>query len=163
MNSASAVGSTTGSLANDVNRFSRLFSDHVCADPDAVTMVPKCAFAMTLAHGSGVSRSPSKTTAYDRPPSVNPPRPFVNVIDVGAQALQAPVLLRLQNLAHERNILVADDPHDHDRQITGDAVWPQARLTELVRRNRVRARTQRAIGKEHSGGEALEQQRVVGR
>ena len=63
MNSASAVGSTTGSLANDVSRFSRLFSDHVCAEPDAVTMVPKRALAMTFAHGSGVSWSPSRTIA----------------------------------------------------------------------------------------------------
>src|SRR5258708_14495200 len=60
-NRASPVGSTIGSLANDVNRFSRLFSDHVCAAPDAVTTVPKPGFAMTLAHGSGVSWSPSST------------------------------------------------------------------------------------------------------
>ncbi len=44
-----------GSLANDVSRFSRLFSAHVCADPDAVTMVPKRSLAMTFAHGNGVS------------------------------------------------------------------------------------------------------------
>ncbi len=31
---ASAVGSTIGSFANDVSRFSRLFSDHVCAEPE---------------------------------------------------------------------------------------------------------------------------------
>jgi hypothetical protein len=55
MNSASAVGSTMGSLANDVSRFSRLFSLQVCAEPDAVTTVPKFALAMTFAHGSGVS------------------------------------------------------------------------------------------------------------
>ena len=35
---ASAVGSLTGSLANGVSRFSRLFSDQVWAAPDAVTM-----------------------------------------------------------------------------------------------------------------------------
>src|SRR5213079_790539 len=67
MNSASDVGSTTGSLANDVNRFSLLFSDQVCAEPDAVTTVPKWAFAMTFAHGNGVSRSPSRTIAEARP------------------------------------------------------------------------------------------------
>ncbi len=33
MNHASAVGSATGSLANDVRRFSRLFSDHVIRRP----------------------------------------------------------------------------------------------------------------------------------
>src|SRR6267142_2197588 len=61
MNSASAVGSTIGSLANDVSRFSRLFSDQVCADPDAVTMVPKLGFDITFTHGSGVSWLPSST------------------------------------------------------------------------------------------------------
>ena len=35
---ASAVGSTSGSLANGVSRFSRLFSDQVQAAPDAVTI-----------------------------------------------------------------------------------------------------------------------------
>ncbi len=52
---ASAVGSTIGSFANDVSRFSRLFSDHVCAEPDAVTTVPNRGLAMTFVHGSGVS------------------------------------------------------------------------------------------------------------
>src|ERR1700704_4062141 len=80
-NSASAVGSTTGSLANDVNRFSRLFSDQVCAEPDAVTIVPKRGFAITFTHGSGVSWAPSRTIAYALPSFVNPPRPFGNVID----------------------------------------------------------------------------------
>ncbi len=41
MNHASAVGSATGSFANDVSRFSRLFSDQVCDAPEAVTIVPK--------------------------------------------------------------------------------------------------------------------------
>jgi len=63
MNNASAVGSTIGSLANEVSRFSRLFSDQVVAEPDAVTMVPKPGLAMTLAHGRGVSWSPSRTIA----------------------------------------------------------------------------------------------------
>ena len=61
MNHASAVGSATGSLANEVSRFSRLFSAHVCDAPDAVTIVPKPGFAMTFAHGAGVSWSPSST------------------------------------------------------------------------------------------------------
>jgi hypothetical protein len=49
-----------GSLANEVSRFSRLFSDQVCAEPDAVTIVPNIGLAMTFAHGSGVSWSPSR-------------------------------------------------------------------------------------------------------
>src|SRR3954447_9453405 len=83
MNSASAVGSTIGSLANDVRRFSRLFSLQVVAEPDAVTMVPNRGLAMTLTHGSGVSRSPSNTIAYAWPASVNPPTPFESVIGAG--------------------------------------------------------------------------------
>ena len=58
---ASAVGSVTGSFANGVRRFSRLFSDQVKAEPEAVTTVPKPGFAMTLTQGSGVSWSPSRT------------------------------------------------------------------------------------------------------
>ena len=58
-NQASAVGSDTGSFANEVKRFSRLFSDQVFDAPEAVTIVPKPAFAMTFAHGDGVSSSPS--------------------------------------------------------------------------------------------------------
>src|SRR4051794_32124884 len=83
MNSASAVGSTIASLANEVRRFSRLFSLHVVAEPDAVTMVPNRALAMTLTQGSGVSRSPSNTIAYAWPRSVNPPTPFDSVIAAG--------------------------------------------------------------------------------
>src|SRR3954462_3663148 len=87
MNSASAVGSTIASLANDVRRFSRLFSLHVVAEPDAVTIVPNRGLAMTLTHGSGVSRSPSSTIAYVWPPSVNPPTPFESVrADAAARA-----------------------------------------------------------------------------
>ena len=48
MKSASAVGSLIGSLANGVSRFSRLLPDQVCAEPDAVTMVPKRGLAMTF-------------------------------------------------------------------------------------------------------------------
>ena len=58
--------------------------------------------------------------------------------DIGAQPLQAPVLLRLQHLAHERHVVVADDAHEQDRQIAGNAVRPEAGLAELVRRERVR-------------------------
>src|SRR3954469_13681801 len=84
MNSASAVGSPIGSFANDVRRFSRLFSLQVVAEPDAVTMVPNRGLAMTLTHGNGVSRSPSNAIAYAWPPSVNPPTPFASVIATGA-------------------------------------------------------------------------------
>jgi hypothetical protein len=79
-NSASAVGSVTGSLANGVSRFSRLFPDHVWAEPDVVISVPNRGLAMIFVQGIGVSSSPSRTIAYDRPPSVKPPNPFAKVI-----------------------------------------------------------------------------------
>jgi hypothetical protein len=62
MNSASAVGSLTGSLANGVRRFSRLFPAQVWDDPPAVTMVPNRGLAITFVHGSGVCVSPSHST-----------------------------------------------------------------------------------------------------
>src|SRR6516164_7365169 len=74
---ASPVGSPIGSFANGVRRFSRLFTDHVNAEPDALTIVPNSGFARMFDHGNGVSRSPSRTTTYSLPPSpVNPPNPF---------------------------------------------------------------------------------------
>ena len=83
--------------------------------------------------------------------------------DIGTQPLQAPVLLRLKDLTHERHIVVADHAHEQHRQIAGDAVRPQTGLSELVRRNRVRARPQRAVGEQHSRRQAFEQQRLVRR
>ena len=62
MNSASAVGSLTGSLANGVRRFSRLLPAQVEAEPPAVTTVPNPGLAITFAHGSGVCVSPSSST-----------------------------------------------------------------------------------------------------
>src|SRR3954451_24757573 len=61
--SASEVGSATGSFANGVSRFSRLLPDHVCADPEAVTIVPNPGLAMTLDQGSGVSPEPVSVIA----------------------------------------------------------------------------------------------------
>jgi hypothetical protein len=63
MNRASPVGSATGSFAKAVKRFSRLLPDQVKADPDAVTIVPKCRFAITFAQGSGVSSPAPSATA----------------------------------------------------------------------------------------------------
>src|ERR1041385_33663 len=62
INHASALGSAIGSFANDVRRFSRLLPTHVVEAPELVTIVPTSGFAMMLAHGAGVSSSPSSTT-----------------------------------------------------------------------------------------------------
>src|SRR6185503_11303050 len=76
MKMTSPVGSVIGSLANGVSLFSRLFSFHVNAPPDEVTIVPNCSLASTLDQGNGVSRSPSSTITYSRPSGVKPPTPF---------------------------------------------------------------------------------------
>ena len=68
-----AVGSLTGSPACGVSRFSRLLPDQVKAAPPAVTMVPNSGLAITLAHGNGVSWSPSRWMTYSRPSVVKPP------------------------------------------------------------------------------------------
>src|SRR5262245_10622780 len=62
-NNASPPRSTTGSLANGVNRFSRLLTDHVVAEPLLLRIVPKRSLAITLTHGAIVSSSPSRTIA----------------------------------------------------------------------------------------------------
>ncbi len=66
-------------------------------------------------------------------------RMLVEDDDVGAEALEAPVFLRLQHLPHQRHVLVAEHAHEQDRQVAGDRVRPEARLAQLVRRNRLRA------------------------
>src|SRR3977135_1638330 len=75
-NMHSALGSVTGSFENGVSRFSRLFLAHGSGGLDAVTMVPNVGLAMTLAHGKGVSRAPSRTTMYSWPSTEKPPRPL---------------------------------------------------------------------------------------
>src|SRR5262245_7172299 len=73
---ASPVGSLTGSFANGVSLFSRLFRLQLNADPDALTNVPNSGLAITFDQGSGVSRSPSSMTTYSRPSGVKPPTPL---------------------------------------------------------------------------------------
>ncbi len=90
-------------------------------------------------------------------------RVLVDNDDVGAHPFQAPVLLCLQHLAHERHVRVCGDTHEENRQIAGDPVRPQTGLAELVRRDDVRARAQRAVGEKRSRRETLELQRLVAR
>src|SRR5581483_250375 len=44
-------------------------------------------------------------------------RILVDDDEIGSEPLEAPVLLRVEELAHERNVLVAGDPHEHDREV----------------------------------------------
>ena len=80
--------------------------------------------------------------------------------DVCAQALEAPVLLRLQHLAHEVEI-VAHDADEEDGQVAGDAVRPEAPLSERIAGEDLRGCPQRAVAVEDAGREALEQLKAI--
>ena len=77
-------------------------------------------------------------------------RMLVQNDDVGLQALKAPILLRLQHLAHERQVIVLDDLDEQDRQIAGHAMTPQVLLAATVPRQRRRVGSQRFIQIEHT-------------
>ena len=79
------------------------------------------------------------------------------------EALQPPVLLRAQHLAHQRQVVLLDHAHDQDRQVAGDAVRPEARLAERVARQELGRRAQRGVGPQHVRGELLVELRLVGR
>ncbi len=75
-------------------------------------------------------------------------RMLVEDDDIGVQALQAPVLLRLQHLPHESPVILSGDTDEQHRQIAGNAVRPETGLSEYVRANRLGARAERAVGEE---------------
>ncbi len=81
--------------------------------------------------------------------------------DVGAEALQPPVFLRLQHLMRQRHIVGAEHVYEQQGKIPGDAVRPEAGLPHRVGRNRGRRCAKRAVGAEHPRCETLEQEGVV--
>ena len=83
--------------------------------------------------------------------------------DVGAQPLEPPVLLRLQDLAHQRQVVLLDDPHQEDGEIARDAVRPEAFLAEGVAGQELRARAERSVGIQHPRGQAFEEQGLFAR
>ncbi len=80
--------------------------------------------------------------------------------EVEGEALEPQVLVRLEQLAHERDGVAVHDVHEQDGQIAGDAVLPQIRLAEAVADQRV-AQAQARVAVEQAAGQALELQRVV--
>ena len=82
---------------------------------------------------------------------------------VRAQALEAPVVLRLQHLPHERQVVLLDHAHDEQRQVARDAVSPEPGLAEQVARAQLARRAQRRVHVEHARGEPFEQLRVLAR
>ena len=82
---------------------------------------------------------------------------------VGLQPLQSPVLLRLQDLARQRQAVPRDHPGEEDGEVTGDAVRPEPRLSERGAGQELRGRAQRRIAPQHAGRQPLEEQGLLGR
>ena len=80
---------------------------------------------------------------------------------VGEHALEAPVLLRLQDLAHQGQVVLLHHAHQQDRQVARDAVRPQPGLAALVALAQRGLRAQRGVGVHHARRQALEELRLV--
>jgi hypothetical protein len=61
---------------------------------------------------------------------------------VGAEPLEPPVLLGPQDLAHQRKVVLLDDPDVEEGKVARDAVRPEPFLTELAPGQDLRARGQ---------------------
>ena len=81
--------------------------------------------------------------------------------DVRGEPLEPPVLLRLQDLAHQRHVVLLDDPHQDDGKVTRDAMGPQALLAKGAAGQKLRTRAQRCVGVQNSRGQAFEEQRLL--
>ena len=71
---------------------------------------------------------------------------FVPDDQIDRQSLQSPVGVRLDELSDEINFLGVADAQQHDRQVTGDAVSPESRLSARVLRQDRRVRSTGRIG-----------------
>ena len=74
---------------------------------------------------------------------------------IGAERLQAPVFLRLQDLADECHVVLAEHPHEHDGQVARDAVGPQSGLALPVAREHFRIDAHRIVRVQHARGEPV--------
>ena len=75
--------------------------------------------------------------------------------EIGAEAFEPPVLLRLQHLADECQVVGLHDLDEHDGQVARDAVRPESRLSAAVAREDVWRCAQGFIEIEGSGREAI--------
>ena len=80
---------------------------------------------------------------------------------VGAQSLEAPVLLGSQYLPHERHVGVLDHAHDKDRQVPRYPVRPQTRLAERIIRQQHRRCAQGTVGPQHERGQLFVELRLI--
>ena len=85
---------------------------------------------------------------------------FVPDHQVDRQSFQAPVRVGLHELAHQIDIGRVSDPQQHDRQIAGNGVAPQAGLPAAVLDEDARVGAQRGIGVDDGAGQASIELRV---
>ena len=76
------------------------------------------------------------------------------------QPLEAPVGVRLHELAHEFDMGGVGNLQQHDRQVTGDCVAPEAGLPATVFDQDARGRAQRCVGVNDRAGEAAVELRI---
>ena len=69
--------------------------------------------------------------------------------EIRAQPFHPPILLRVQQLPHQRQRFGIQHAHQHDRQIAGDTEAPQVRLTEDVR-GKIGRTDERVVRAEHA-------------
>ncbi len=90
-------------------------------------------------------------------------RMLVEDDEIGAQAFQPPVFLRLEHAPREPHRIVFGDADDRDGEIRRDAVGPQRLAAKRVLRPHIRPGAQRSVNVEHARRQPLVQLRVVAR
>ncbi len=76
---------------------------------------------------------------------------------IDGETLQPPIRMRLHYLPNQVDIGRIADLQQHDRQIAGDRVAPQARLAAMVVAQDAALGAQQGIGIEHGAGQAAEE------
>ena len=82
-------------------------------------------------------------------------RVLVDDDDVGDQALDPPVLLRLQDVTNQPEIVTFFDRHEQDRQVSGDTVRPQRRLALRECGKLLRRGPQRLVQVQHTACQSV--------
>jgi hypothetical protein len=82
--------------------------------------------------------------------------------EVDRESLHVPVLVRAEELPDDLAVFREVDPHEHDREVSGDAVPPEGGLAERVPLENVRRRPERRVGVENPRRDPLEEVRFVG-
>ena len=73
------------------------------------------------------------------------------------QPLEAPELLRHQDVPYERQVVRLGHADEDDREIAGDAVSPEGRLPQRAPCQNLPFGAQRRVGEEDAGAEPLEE------